>query len=260
MKTTGMLASVSLEGRLALVTGSSRGLGWAMARGLAASGARVVLHGRDGASLQARASELTRLGSPAAGFTVFDVTDGAASAQALAQLAAEHGPLGILINNAGLIFRKPALETTDEEWREVIDADLSAAFRLSREAIRQMLPVGWGRVIMTASVMARVARPTVPGYVTAKHALVGLVRSLAVEFAASGITVNAIGPGYFPTEANQSLFEDRGFHDWVAGRTPAGRWGRPEELEGAAVFLASDAASYVTGQILMVDGGMTAAL
>ena len=151
------------------------------------------------------------------------------------------------------------LETTDEDWRAVIDADLSASFRLSRDAIRQMQPQGWGRIIMTSSVMGRVARPTVAGYVTAKHALVGLVRALAVEFAGAGITVNAIGPGYFPTEANQTLHQDQQFHDWVAGRTPAGRWGRPEELQGAVVFLASDAASYVTGQILMVDGGLTAA-
>ncbi len=255
-----MLPSLNLQDRLALVTGSSRGLGWAMAQGLALGGARVILHGRDRATLEARAAELRDLGTPAAGTVNFDVTNGEASTAALQAIAAEHGPLGILVNNAGIIARRPVLETTDEEWRVVIDADLSASFRLSRDAIRQMQPAGWGRIIMTSSVMGRVARPTVAGYVTAKHALLGLVRALAVEFAGAGITVNAIGPGYFPTEANQSLYEDRQFHDWVAGRTPAGRWGRAEELQGAVVFLASDAASYVTGQILMVDGGLTAAL
>ncbi len=220
----------------------------------------MLLHGRDRAALAARSAEFAERGTPALGSVVFDVTDGAAVASALADIAAEHGPLGILVNNAGIILRKPTLETTDAEWDHVMEADLTAAFRLSREAIRQMVPVGWGRVIMVSSVMGRVARPTIASYVTAKHALVGLVRALAVEFAASGITVNAIGPGYFPSEANTVLRNDPSFNAWIAARTPAGRWGRPEELQGAANFLASEAASYVTGQILMVDGGMTAAL
>ncbi len=255
-----MLPGLDLQGRLALVTGSSRGLGWAIAQGLAAAGARVVLHGRDALALRQRTAALAERGTPPAAAITFDVTDGPATLAALQEVAAAHGPLGILVNNAGIILRKPVLDTTDADWQRVIDADLTACFRLSREAIRQMRPVGWGRVIMIASVMGRVARPTVPGYVTAKHALVGLVRALAVEFAAEGITVNGIGPGYFPTEANQTLRDTTAFHDWVAARTPAGRWGRPEELQGAAVFLASDAASYVTGQVLMVDGGLTAAL
>ena len=250
----------ALDGRLALVTGSSRGLGASFAAGLAANGARVILHGRDQAALAAQREAFAARNTPAAGSVSFDVTDGDAMAAALAAIAAEHGPLGILVNNAGIILRKPVLETSDAEWDHVIAADLTACFRLSREAIRQMAPVGWGRVIMVSSVMGRVARPTIASYVTAKHALVGLVRALAVEFAASGITVNAIGPGYFPSEANATLRADPAFAEWVAGRTPAGRWGRPEELQGAANFFASDAASYVTGQLLMVDGGMTAAL
>ena len=248
------------EGRLALVTGSSRGLGAAFAAGLAAAGARVLLHGRDQEALAAQRQALAARGTPAAGSVAFDVTDGAAMSAALAEIAAEHGPLGILVNNAGIILRKPLLDTSDAEWDQVIAADLTACFRLSREAIRQMVPAGWGRVIMVSSIMGRVARPTIASYVTAKHALVGLVRALAVEFAASGITVNAIGPGYFPSEANAGLRADPAFTAWVTARTPAGRWGRPEELQGVANFLASDAASYVTGQLLMVDGGMTAAL
>ncbi len=255
-----MLAGLQLGGRLALVTGSSRGLGWAMAQGLAAAGARVVLHGRDQGALGDRAEALAQAGCPAAGTISFDVTDAAAAVAGVAEIGARDGLIEILINNAGVIARRAVIETSDEEWQSVIDADLTACFRLSREAIRQMLPGGWGRIIMTSSIMGRVARPSVAGYVTAKHALIGLVRALAVEFAARGITVNAIGPGYFPTDANRGLHEDPAFRDWIAARTPIGRWGRPEELQGAAVFLASEAASYVTGQILMVDGGLTAAL
>ena len=248
------------HGRLALVTGSSRGLGAAFADGLARSGARVLLHGRDQGALAAQAAAFAGRGTPVAGTVAFDVTDGNAIRSELAAIADQHGPLGILVNNAGIILRKPVLETSDADWDQVMQADLTACFRLSREAIRQMVPVGWGRVIMVSSVMGRVARPTIASYVTAKHALVGLVRALAVEFAASGITVNAIGPGYFPTEANATLRADPDFAAWVAARTPAGRWGRPEELQGVANFLASEGASYVNGQLLMVDGGMTAAL
>lgn len=251
-----------LDGRVALVTGSSRGLGWSFAQGLAAAGAGVILHGRDAAALAERSEDLARRGTPALGQIQFDVTDAAAAADAMRALAAAHGPLGILINNAGIIDRRPTLEVTDEAWRRVIGADLDACFSLSREALRQMVPAGWGRVIMVSSIMGRVARPTVASYVTAKHALIGLVRALAVEFAPHGITVNAIGPGYFPTEANEALRQAEGgaFHAQIAARTPIGRWGRPKELQGAAVFLASEAASYVTGQVLMVDGGLTAAM
>ena len=249
-----------MNGRLALVTGSSRGLGAAFAAGLAQGGARVVLHGRDQAALAAQVEAFASRGTPVAGTLCFDVTDAAAVEAGLASLAAAHGPLGILVNNAGIILRKPTLETTDAEWERVMEVDLTACFRLSRAAIRQMVPVGWGRVVMVSSVMGAVARPTIASYVTAKHALVGLVRALAVEFASSGVTVNAIGPGYFPSEANATLRADPAFNGWVSARTPAGRWGQPEELQAAANFFASEGASYVTGQLLMVDGGMTAAL
>ena len=249
-----------MPGRVALVTGSSRGLGWAFAQALAAAGERVILHGRDRAALAERVAELASRGTPALGHVAFDVTDGPAVVDEVAAIGRAHGPIGILVNNAGIILRKPVLDTTDADWQRVIDADLTSCFRLSREAIRQMQPAGWGRVIMVSSIMGRIARPTVPGYVTAKHALIGLVRALAVEFAGAGITVNAIGPGYFPTDANQAVQDDPALTRWISDRTPAGRWGRPEELGGAAVFLASEGASYVTGQILMVDGGLTAAM
>ncbi len=249
-----------LTGRLALVTGSSRGLGWAFAQALAGAGARILLHGRDEAALQARAEDLRALGTPAAGTLRFDVTDGPAVLDAMAQLGKTHGALDILVNNAGGTVRKPVLETTDDDWQRVIDADLTACFRLSREALRLMVPAGRGRIIMVSSIMGHLARPTIPAYIAAKTGLHGLVRALAVEFARSGVTVNAIAPGYFPTEANQGVRADPVFNDWIVSSTPMGRWGIPGELGGAAVFLASDAASFVTGTVLTVDGGFTAAL
>ena len=251
-----MQANFDLSGRVALVTGSSRGLGWAIAQGLAGAGARVLLHGRDTAMLQKRAAELPN----AAGYLAFDVSDTAAAEAAFARIASEHGRLDILVNNAGIIPRKPLLETTDADWNAVIDSNLSAYFRLSREAARLMVPAKYGRIIMISSMLGIVARPTVSGYVTAKAGLHGMVRALAVELAPHRVTVNAIAPGFFPTDATDVLHKDVKFNEWISGRAPLGRWGDPPELAGPAVFLASEAASYVTGHILVVDGGVTAAL
>jgi gluconate 5-dehydrogenase len=251
-----MTANFDLSGRLALVTGSSRGIGWAIAQGLAAAGARVLLHGRDPKALAARAAEL----SADAASLAFDVTDPAAARQAFEQIATQYGRLDILVNNAGIIPRKPLLETTDADWQAVIEANLSAYFRLAREAARLMVPAGRGRIIMVSSIMGLLARPTIPGYVTAKAGLHGMTRALAVELAPHGITVNALAPGFVPTDATATLHADAKFNEWIAGRAPMGRWCEPSELAGPSVFLASDAASYVTGHVLVVDGGLTAAL
>jgi gluconate 5-dehydrogenase len=236
----------SLDGQVALVTGSSRGLGFAMAEALAAHGALVALNGRDPAALAQKVEALRQRGHVAEA-APFDVTDGAAGAAALQALAERHGRLDILVNNAGIQHRVPLTEWADADWERVLAANLSACFRLAREAVRIMLPQGHGRIINTGSVASILARPTIHGYV-------------AAELGRQGITVNALAPGYFATEMNTPLLQDQKFTAWVEQRTPLGRWARPEELGGAVVFLASKAGAYVNGHVLAVDGGLSVTL
>ena len=248
-----------LSGRTALVTGSSQGLGFAIARGLAEAGAAVVLNGRDETKL-GLAAETLRGEEARVAVAAFDVTDGAASARAVAKIEAEFGPIDILINNAGIQRRAPLAEMTETQWREVIDTNLTSAFLVARAAVQGMITRRSGKIINICSVMSEVSRPTIGNYAAAKGGLKMLTRAMAVEWAKHGIQANAIAPGYFVTELNQALVANADFNKWICGRTPAGRWGQPEELAGAAIFLASRASDFVNGQILTVDGGLLAAL
>jgi gluconate 5-dehydrogenase len=244
----------SLKGRVALVTGASRGLGLAMARALNHQGATVLVNSRNADELGEAANAIGAEPWP------FDVTDPIASRAALNDIDAHHGHLDILVNNAGIQHRRPLTEWDDADFERVIATNLTSCFRLSREAARLMLPRKFGRIINTGSVAAILGRPTIHGYVAAKAGLHGITRSMAAEIGRHGITVNALAPGYFATELNIALTKDETFSKWVEARTPAGRWAEPKELGGAVVFLASDAASYVNGHVLAVDGGLSVSL
>jgi gluconate 5-dehydrogenase len=248
-----------LNGRIALITGSSQGLGFAIARGLAQAGAAIVLNGRDEVKL-ATAADVLRAEEARVTTAAFDVTDGAASASAVAAVEAEFGPIDILVNNAGIQRRAPLAEMTETQWREVIDTNLTSAFLVARAVVPRMIARRVGKIINICSVMSEVSRPTIGNYAAAKGGLKMLTRAMAVEWAKHGIQANAIAPGYFVTELNKALVANVEFNQWICGRTPAGRWGQPEELAGAAIFLASRASDFVNGQILTVDGGLLAAL
>jgi len=246
-----------LTGRTALITGSSRGLGRAMAEGLAAAGAAIVLNGVDPHRLAEAAAEMR-----AQGYTVheacFNVTDEAAVIAAFNTLDAAGIAVDILVNNAGIQFRKPLVELETADWRRVVETNLTAAFVIGREAGRRMLPRRHGKIINIGSLMSGLGRATVAPYTAAKAGIKALTQSMTAEWAEHGIQANAIGPGYMLTDMNQPLIDNPSFNAWVVGRTPSRRWGRPDELVGTAIFLASAASDYVSGQIIYVDGGMTA--
>jgi gluconate 5-dehydrogenase len=254
-----MLDIFSLKERVALVTGSSQGLGWAMAEALAAAGAHVVINARNAAKCEARRQELVARGL-AASVAAFDVTDLAAIMAAIADIDRRLGRLDILVNNAGIVTRNLLHDLTEEQWSAVVDTDLTACFRLAREASRLMVRAGWGRIINISSVMGAIARPSIAPYVASKAGVHGLTRALAVELGGKGVTVNCIGPGFYPGAQNEVVRRDKKFYDWVANRAPLGRWGDPAELAGAVIYFASPGSSFCTGQVLMVDGGMTIAL
>ena len=248
-----------LTGKVALVTGAYRGLGFAIAQGLARAGAAVVLNGRKAAELDAAAKKLTDAGL-AATTSVFDVTDANAIREGVADVESRHGHLDIVVNNAGIQRRSPLVEFKRQDWDDIIATNLTAPYLVSQAALPGMIRRRAGKIIHIASLMSELARPTVVPYTAAKGGVRQLTRGMAVELAPHNIQVNAIAPGYFATEMNRALIDNAEFNAWVCKRTPAGRWGQPDEIAGVAVFLASSAANYVTGQMLFIDGGMSVAL
>ena len=251
------LALFNLDGRVAIVTGSSAGIGHALAKGLAGAGARVVLNGRDAERLAAAARSLE---GSAVHQAAFDVTDRAGVEAAVARIEHDIGPIDILINNAGIQRRMPLEEFSDDAWREVMRTNLDSAFIVGQVVARRMIPRRKGAIINICSVNSELGRPTIAPYTATKGGLKMLTKGMAVDWGKYGIRVNGIGPGYFKTELNKPLYTNEQFSGWLTGRTPLGRWGNVEELVGSAVFLASEAASFVTGHILYVDGGVTSAL
>ncbi len=244
----------SLKGKTALVTGAARGLGFEIAKGLADAGAQVILNGRDGAALDRAADSITRAGHACATL-VFDVSDQRAVDEAFGEIEKAQGGLNILVNNVGLRDRRALEEFSLADVSALLATNLAAPLYLAKKAAALMSD--GGRIINVTSIAGQIARGDV-AYTASKGGLDALTRALSAELGPRGITVNGIAPGYFATEANQEMVEDRTIKRWLKTRTSLGRWGSPEEIAGLAVFLASPAASYISGQIIAVDGGFTA--
>lgn len=250
-------ALFSLHGRVALVTGSSKGIGLALARALGGAGASVVLNARSAGPLDAAAAHL-RADGCAVHARVADVTDPDAVRDMVARVEDEVGAIDILVNNAGVQQRAPILDFPLDGFRRLLETNLVAPFVVAQEVARRMVPRGRGKIINICSVQSQLGRPGIAPYAATKGGLALLTRGLCADLAPDGLQVNALAPGYFATELTAELVADAEFSAWVAQRTPAGRWGEVDELAGAVVFLASDGSSFVNGQILYVDGGMTA--
>ncbi len=246
-----------LGGRRALVTGSGQGIGLAIATALAGAGASVVLNGRTLPRLELAASRLRDQGRTVS-IAPFDVTDSAAATAAVDRIEADEGPIDILVNNAGIQRRAPLDRFTDEDWHALLRANLDSVFFMSRAVARHMIGRGRGKIINIGSVQSTLGRQTIAPYTATKGAVALLTRGMCADWARHGIQANALSPGYFRTELNRALVDDAAFSDWLCRRTPSGRWGEVVELGGAAVFLASEASSFVNGQMLTVDGGLTA--
>ena len=248
-----------LDGRLALVTGSSSGIGFALARGLGAAGARVVLNGRNPARLEQAAAALRGEGLQVH-TRAFDVTDALSVQAAVEDIEANCGAIDILVNNAGMQRRMPLQDFAVEDWHELMRTNVDSVFLVGQAVARKMIPRQRGKIINICSVQSELGRPNIAPYMASKGAVKMLTKGMAIDWGPYGLQVNGLGPGYFKTELTEKLVADEQFSTWLTGRTPSRRWGDVAELSGAAVFLASDASSFVNGHILYVDGGVTATL
>ncbi len=255
------LSLFSLAGKRALITGATHGLGMAMARGLGRAGATLVVNGHSSQERIDRAVESYRAdGIEAHGYR-FDVTEADQVAEAVERIEAEVGPIDVLVNNAAVIDRTPLLDMTVEAWERVVKTDLTGVFVMSQPVVRRMVERGGGKVINVCSMMSELGRDSVGAYAAAKGGLKMLTRSMATEWGRHNVQVNGIGPGYFATDQTAPLREPgHPFNEWIVSRTPAGRWGDPDDLAGAAVFLASAASDFVNGHVLYVDGGILATI
>ena len=248
-----------LEGRVALVTGSSRGLGLILARGLGGAGATVVLNGRNEQTLQEAVSRMKQEGIDGRGYA-FDVTDGEQIDEAIGRIEKDVGPIDILVNNAG-IQRRGALEDfSEKDWQDILNTNLTAVFLVSRRVARGMIARRRGKIVNIHSLQSEVARVTIAPYSASKGGVKMLTKGMATDWGKHNIQVNGIGPGYFITEMTRPLADDPEFDRWIKARTPMARWGDPRELVGTAIFLASDASSFMTGQVIYVDGGILATI
>ncbi len=248
-----------LTGRTALVTGSSKGIGFALARALGAAGATVVLNARDEVRLAAARAALQAEGLRAEA-VAFDVTDADAVEAGVQRIEADIAPIDILVNNAGMQHRSPFTEFPVDAWRKLMSVNVDSVFFVGRAVAQRMVLRRRGKIINVCSVQSELGRPGIAPYAASKGAVKMLTKGMAIDLGKHGIQVNGLGPGYFKTELTDALVKDEAFSAWLAGRTPAGRWGEVGELGGAAVFLASEASSFVNGHILYVDGGITASL
>ncbi|MFC4671846.1 SDR family oxidoreductase [Seohaeicola nanhaiensis] len=248
-----------LTGRRALVTGSSLGIGFALARGLTQAGASVELNARNADRLAGAAESLRREGAEVFELP-FDATDHAAVRAAVEGFEAEHGAIDILVNNAGMQHRAPLEEFPPEAFEQLLQTNVASVFHVGQAVARHMIGRGAGKIINIASVQTALARPGIAPYTATKGAVANLTKGMATDWARNGLNCNAIAPGYFDTPLNAALVADPAFTEWLEKRTPAGRWGKVEELVGACIFLASDASAFVNGHTLFVDGGITASL
>ena len=244
-----------LSRRTALITGASRGIGFAIAEALARAGARVILNGRSLASLEEAALRLRQSGARVE-TSAFDVTDSAQAAAAIQAIEDSIAPIDILVNNAGIQRRAPLDQFKDSDWRELMATNLDSVYYVSKAVAPHMIARGRGKIINIGSVQCELARPGIAPYTASKGAVKNLTKGMCADWARHGLQVNAIGPGYFATPLNKALVEDPVFDEWLRKRTPAGRWGKLEDLHGVVVFLASGASDFINGQTIYVDGGI----